>query len=59
MKKIILHEGWKMRPTDSDEWTDARVPGSVLVDLIACKRIDDRSFITGRGDQICIQNQQN
>lgn len=41
MKKIILHEGWKMRPTDSDEWTDARVPGSVLVDLIACKRIDD------------------
>lgn len=41
MQKILLHEGWRMRPADSDEWINAHVPGSVLADLLASKRIDD------------------
>ncbi len=41
MRKIPLHEGWKMRTVGEEDWVNAVVPGSVLADLLKSKRIED------------------
>ncbi|MBQ3797288.1 MAG: glycoside hydrolase family 2 protein [Butyrivibrio sp.] len=34
MVKKFLHNGWKMRRTDNDNWIPAKVPGTVYSDLL-------------------------
>ncbi len=34
MLKTHLHDNWKMKRTDQSEWLDAKVPGTVLTDLM-------------------------
>ncbi len=41
MRKILLHENWKMRQIGTDEQIDAAVPGSVYGDLLAAGRMED------------------
>ena len=41
MIKVQLHDGWKMRQADTNEWIDAVVPGSVYGDLLAAGKMED------------------
>lgn len=41
MKRINLHENWKMRTIGSDEWLPATVPGSVYNDLLCNGKMED------------------
>lgn len=44
MKRINVHENWKMRVMGSDEWLPAAVPGSVYGDLLKNRRMEDPYF---------------
>ena len=41
MKIITLHEKWKMRRSDEQEWIKATVPGSVYGDLLHAGKMED------------------
>ncbi|NLV84488.1 MAG: glycoside hydrolase family 2 protein, partial [Spirochaetales bacterium] len=41
MERVLLHDGWRMRPKDEKEWLEANVPGSVYADLLASGRMED------------------
>ncbi|MGN0355380.1 MAG: glycosyl hydrolase 2 galactose-binding domain-containing protein [Muricoprocola sp.] len=41
MKKLLLHENWKMHRSDEAEWIDATVPGSVYGDLLNAGKMED------------------
>ena len=41
MKIITLHEKWKMRRSDEQEWIEATVPGSVYGDLLHAGKMED------------------
>ena len=41
MKKLALHENWKMRRMGTEEWIPATVPGSVYGDLLQAGKMED------------------
>ena len=41
MLKKNLNINWKMKCTEENEWTDAKVPGSVYCDLLAASKMED------------------
>lgn len=41
MKKVLLHNNWKMHRTDEQEWIAATVPGSVYGDLLNAGKMED------------------
>ncbi len=41
MKKVLLHNNWKMHRSDEQEWIVATVPGSVYGDLLNAGKMED------------------
>ncbi len=41
MKKVLLHNNWKMHRSDEQEWIAATVPGSVYGDLLNAGKMED------------------
>ena len=41
MKKVLLHNNWKMHRSDKQEWNAATVPGSVYGDLLNAGKMEN------------------